>query len=328
MKKKNVRSELPGARKRPYNFFGDYLWNTYGARILKLPVDAGFTCPNRDGAIGSAGCIFCSEDGSASPTARGTTDVKEQMENARRSFRRSEAETRYIAYFQAFTNTYAPVSRLRELYDTALSVDGVMGLMIATRPDCVPDDVLDLVASYQGPGFELWLEIGMQTMHETGLALLGRGHTHQSTRDAVRRASERGIPVCAHIILGVPGESWDDMMATAVEVSSLPLKGVKIHHLHVIAGTELERLYREKGFRLPSLGEYVSAVCDFLERLRPDILVHRLLGDRSPATLVAPAWGLHKGTVLGAIDAEFGRRVTRQGFLWDGARPDESANGE
>lgn len=328
MKKKNVRSELPGARKRAYNFFGDYLWNTYGARVLKLPVDAGFTCPNRDGTTGSSGCIFCSEEGSASPTARRTDDVRGQMENARRSFRRSEAETRYIAYFQAFTNTYAPVSRLRELYDTALSVDGVMGLMIGTRPDCLPDEVLELVASYARPGFELWLELGMQTMHEASLAFLRRGHTHADTRDAVRRATARGIPVCAHLILGIPGESWDDMMATAVEVSSLPLKGVKIHHLHVIAGTALERLYRAGGFRLPSLGEYVSTAVDFLERLRPDILVHRLLGDRAPATLVAPAWGLHKGTVLGALDREFARRVTRQGFLWNGPRPGETGRGE
>jgi hypothetical protein len=313
---KNARSELPGPRPRAYNFFGDYLWNTYGTRVLKLPIDAGFTCPNRDGTTGDSGCVFCSEEGSASPTARGRSDVREQMGNARRSFRRSEAETRYIPYFQAFTNTYAPVERLRELYDTALADEDVMGLMIGTRPDCLGDEVLDLIASYARPGFELWLEVGMQTMHERSLAFLRRGHSHEATRDALLRAARRGIAVCAHIILGIPGESWEDMMATAVELSALPVRGVKIHHLHVIAGTELERLYRTTDFRLPSLGEYISIVCDFLERLRPDILIHRLLGDRAPATLVAPAWGLHKGTVLGAIDEEFARRVTRQGFLW------------
>ncbi|HSV98473.1 MAG TPA: TIGR01212 family radical SAM protein [Spirochaetota bacterium] len=316
MSTKNARSDIPGPRPRAYNFFGDYLWNTYGARVLKLPIDAGFTCPNRDGTTGDSGCVFCSEEGSASPTALRAKGIREQMENARRSFHRSEAETRYIAYFQAFTNTYAPVERLRKLYDTALAGEGVMGLMIATRPDCLGDDVLDLVASYARPGFELWLEVGMQTMHGHSLEFLRRGHTHSVTRDAVLRAARRGIAVCAHIILGIPGESWEDMMATAVEVSALPVRGVKIHHLHVIAGTELERLYRASDFYLPSLGEYVSTVCDFLERLRPCILIHRLLGDRAPATLVAPAWGLHKGTVLGAIDEEFGRRVTRQGFLW------------
>ncbi len=316
MNTKNARSDLPGPRPRAYNFFGDYLWNTYGTRVLKLPIDAGFTCPNRDGTTGDSGCVFCSEEGSASPTARGQSGVREQMENARLSFRRSEAETRYIAYFQAFTNTYAPVERLRELYDTALADEGIMGLMIATRPDCLGDEVLDLIASYARPGFELWLEVGMQTMHGRSLAFLRRGHSHEATRDALLRAARRGIAVCAHIILGIPGESWEDMMATAVELSALPVRGVKIHHLHVIAGTELERLYRTTDFRLPSLGEYISIVCDFLERLRPDILIHRLLGDRAPATLVAPAWGLHKGTVLGAIDEEFARRVTRQGFLW------------
>ncbi len=316
MNTKNARSDLPGPRPRAYNFFGDYLWNTYGTRVLKLPIDAGFTCPNRDGTTGDSGCVFCSEEGSASPTARGRSGVREQMENARRSFRRSETETRYIAYFQAFTNTYAPVERLRELYDTALADEGIIGLMIATRPDCLGDEVLDLIASYARPGFELWLEVGMQTMHERSLAFLRRGHSHEATRDALLRAARRGIAVCAHIILGIPGESWEDMMGTAVEVSALPVRGVKIHHLHVIAGTELERLYRTTDFRLPSLAEYVSIVCDFVERLRPDILIHRLLGDRAPATLVAPSWGLHKGTVLGAIDEEFARRVTRQGFLW------------
>lgn len=240
------------------------------------------------------------------------------MQIAREGFQRLNAGTRYIAYFQAYTNTNAPVESLRVLYDSALSEPDVIGLMIATRPDCLSDRTLDLIASYAREGFELWLEIGMQTMHEQSLARLNRGHTHAQTREAIGRAAARNIPVCAHLILGIPDEDWNAIMDTAVETSSLPVRGVKIHHLHVIKGTGLEALYHEGRLRLFSFNEYVSTVCDFLERLRPDILIHRVLGDRPRATLVAPEWGLHKGTVHRAIDEEFARRGTRQGFLYEG----------
>lgn len=303
-------------RGKPYNFFGDYLLDTHHVRMLKLPINAGLSCPNRDGTIGAHGCIFCDAGGSASPTTEGITGIAAQMENARRSFRRSDVATRYIAYFQAFTNTYASIETLKRLYDTALASPDIIGLMIGTRPDCLPDDVLDLVASYNREGFELWLEIGMQTMHDESLRFLRRGHTHQSTRSAVLRASERGICVCAHIILGIPHEEWRDMMATAMELSSLPVHGVKLHHLHVVRNTQLEHMYQSGGVRLLGFREYVSTVCDFIERLRPDILIHRLLGDRPKDTLVAPKWAMHKGTVLKAIEDEFRRRGTCQGFLY------------
>lgn len=283
--------------------------------MLKLPISAGLPCPNR---IGADGCLFCAADGAASPTACRSTDIRAQMHSAREGFRRADAETRYIAYFQAYTNTNAPVEMLRDLYDTALSEPNIIGLMIATRPDCLPDTILDLIASYAKEGFELWLEIGMQTMHERGLVRLNRGHTHAQTREAINRAAARRIPVCAHLILGIPGEDWNDMMDTAVEASSLPVRGVKIHHLHVIKGTGLEALYREGRLRLFSFKEYVSTICDFLERLRRDILIHRVLGDRPRDTLVAPEWGLYKGTVHRAIDEEFIRRGTHQGFLYEG----------
>ncbi len=240
------------------------------------------------------------------------------MQSAREGFRRLDADTRYIAYFQAYTNTNAPAETLRALYDIAVSEPDVIGLMIATRPDCLPDRTLDLIASYAREGFELWLEIGMQTMHEQSLARLNRGHTHAQTREAIGRAAARNIPVCAHLILGIPDEDWSAIMDTAVETSSLPVRGVKIHHLHVIAGTGLEALYYEDRLRLFSFNEYVSTACDFMERLRPDILIHRVLGDRPRDTLVAPEWGLHKGTVHRAIDEEFRRRGTQQGFLYDG----------
>ncbi len=316
MKKKNPEQIKSSWHGKAYNFWGDYLWEKYGVRVLKLPINAGLSCPNRDGTIGREGCVFCCEEGSASPTAIGITDIAEQMENARNSFKRSEADTKYIAYFQAFTNTYAPVPALRDLYDRAVSVRDVTGLMIATRPDCVNDGVLDLIAGYLKPGFELWLELGMQSMHDKSLEFLRRGHSHRDTVTAVKAAAAKNIPVCVHIILGIPGESWRDMMDTADEISSLPVSGVKFHHLHIIKGTRLAELYRDKTFSAVRFRDYVSAITDFIERLRPDILIHRLIGDRDEKSLIAPKWALDKGTVVKAIEDEFSKRCTYQGFLY------------
>lgn len=309
------RSDPKSWNGKPYNFFGDYLHERFGIRILKLSLDAHLNCPNRDGTFDSEGCIFCAADGSASPNISPRSDILTQMKSARDAFRRGSVPTKYIAYFQAFTNTYAPVKKLKELYDTALSFPEVVGLMIGTRPDCLSDEVLDLLASYKRDDFELWLEIGMQTVHNKSLQFLNRHHTHAQTLDAVARVASRNINICLHIILGIPDESWEDMMVTAQEVSPLPIQGVKLHHLHVIRGTKLEKLYREEHIELMTVNEYVSTACDFLERLRGDILIHRLSGDRDRETLIAPAWGLHKGTVIKAIEDEFLRRGTHQGFL-------------
>ena len=172
-------------------------------------------------------------------------------------------------------------------------------------------------AGHLKPGFEVWLEIGMQSSHDKSLEFLRRGHTNGVTVDAVSRAAMRGIPVCVHLILGIPGESWQDMMATAISLRSMAVRGIKFHHLHVISGTTLEGMYRS-GLMAPlSMNEYVSAVCDFIERVSPDILIHRLMGDREENTLVAPRWGLHKGTVIKAIEGEFLRRGSFQGILYD-----------
>lgn len=302
---------------KPYHSFSDYLWNKYNCRVLKIPINAGLSCPNRDGTIHGSGCVFCSEDGSASPGMIKSMPIPEQIETARSGFKRAEPSTRYIAYFQAFTNTYAPLPRLKELYDIAVSQKDIIGLMIGTRPDCLPDEVLDLISSYARPGFELWLEIGMQTCHDKSLALLRRGHSHGDTVRAVTRAAARGIPVCVHLILGIPGETWDDMMETAYAIRGLPVSGIKFHHLHVIRGTVLEEWYLNGRMKPLSQNEYVSILCDFIERVPRDVLIHRLMGDREESTLVAPRWGLFKGTVHKAIEDEFKRRGTLQGFLAD-----------
>jgi uncharacterized protein len=306
---------------KPYYSFSDYLWNKYNCRVLKIPINAGLSCPNRDGSAGTDGCIFCSEDGSASPGMNAGTPITVQIDTAKSAFKRSDPDTKYIAYFQAFTNTYGPPHLLKSLYDQALDRAEVTGLMIGTRPDCLPDETLDLVASYRKPGFELWLEIGMQSSHDKSLEFLRRGHTNDVTVDAVRRAAMREIPVCVHLILGIPGESWHDMMATAESLRTMPVRGVKFHHLHVIRGTDLEGPLREGQMKPLTMKEYVSALCDFIERLSPDILIHRLAGDREENTLVAPRWGLHKGTVIKAVEDEFQRRGSFQGLLFESGPP-------
>jgi hypothetical protein len=305
---------------KPYYSFSDYLRDKYKRRVLKIPINAGLSCPNRNGTVGTDGCIFCSEDGSATPGITGSAPVPEQMEAVKKKFKRSDPGDGYIAYFQAFTNTYGPILQLKKLYDLAVAQEDVIGLMIGTRPDCLSDEILDLVASYCMPGFELWLEIGMQTSHDKSLEFLRRGHTNDAAVSAVTRAAGRGIPVCVHLILGIPGESWSDMMATAESLRSLPVKGIKFHHLHVIKGTALADLHRSGWMKSLSRKEYVSVLCDFIERISPEILIHRLMGDREEKTLVAPRWGMHKGTVLKAIEDEFRRRCTFQGFLFESGK--------
>ena len=300
---------------KSYRFFGDYLRDKFGCRVLKLPINAGLSCPNRNSQGG--GCIFCAEDGSAAPHAYPQNSITSQMDEAKNNFRRADEETKFVAYFQAYTNTYSSVTNLKKLYNEALNYPNIVGLMIATRPDCLPDNIIDVIGNYCRKDFELWVEIGMQSCHDKSLNFLNRKHSHKETVDAARIVSSKGIKSCMHIILGIPGETWHDMMATAEEISSIPVSGIKLHHLHVINGTKLDEMYKRKEITLLSMQEYVSTVCDFIERLRPDILVHRLLGDRNKKSLCAPLWGQHKGTVIKAIEDEFERRVTYQGFLYN-----------
>jgi len=303
---------------KPYNFFGDYLFGRYSCRVFKLPINAGLTCPNRDGKTGTTGCVFCSDEGSAAPSSSGFDTIPLQMRNAIDTFKRTDSNTKYIAYFQAFSNTYAPVHLLEKLYNEAVSFPEVTGLMIGTRPDCISNDILDLIKKYNKSGFELWIELGIQSMKNSSLDFLKRGHSAEQSIRAINQISEYNISVCVHVILGIPGETWNDMMDTAVRISSLPVNGIKIHHMHIIKDTELEKIYNRENFKLLSLKEYISTVCDFLERLRPDITIHRLMGDRHEDSLLLPRWSIHKGTVLQAIEDEFKKRSTFQGFLYQG----------
>jgi uncharacterized protein len=239
------------------------------------------------------------------------------MRAARDGMELKDRPTRFIAYLQAYTNTYAPLAELKKIYDEAVGFSpDVIGLMIGTRPDCITEEIAGLIASYARPGFELWVELGVQSVHDRSLAFLNRRHSHADSLRAIELLSRHGIAVCAHLILGIPGETWRDMMATAEAMNDRRIAGVKLHHLHVISGTRLAVMMRESPFALMECGEYVSTVCDMLERFRPSLLIHRLAADRAGDTLLAPRWGMHKGTVQRAIADELERRESYQGMLF------------
>ena len=295
-----------------YNQFSQELKRVFGCRVQRLSVDAGFTCPNRDGSVGTKGCVFCGGKGSGSYGILHGASVAEQLEHAKEVMVRKYKAARFIAYFQSYSNTYAPVERLRALYDEALGVPDVVGLIVGTRPDCLPGETLDLLASYARRCY-FWLELGLQSHLDRTLAAIGRGHDLASFETAVHGCRERGIRVCAHVILGLPGESREEMLSGAQYLNRSGVEGVKIHLLHVMAGTRLAEQYLAGEVRVMDRDRYVGLVCDFLERLDPRIVVQRLTGDGNRQDLVAPLWSLAKFEVLNCIDHELESRGTRQG---------------
>lgn len=300
------------SRPKRYNAFSGELKRRFGCKVQRISVDAGFSCPNRDGLLGSEGCIFCGGHGSGSHGIQRHLSITEQIGDGREVMARKYKAERFIAYFQAYSNTYAPVERLAPLFDVALSVPGVIGLIAATRPDCLPGDVLDYLAELNRQTY-LWLEIGLQSIHDRSLKLINRRHDHACSVSAIERAKARGLRVCAHVILGLPGETREEMLAMAVELNRLGVDGVKLHLLHVMRGTRLAEMYGRGEFGLLDRDSYAGLVCDFLELLDPRILIHRLTGDGGHASLVAPLWSLRKFELLNLIDAELERRGTRQG---------------
>jgi uncharacterized protein len=295
-----------------YNAFSEELKRMFGCRVQRLSVDAGFTCPNRDGTVGVDGCIFCGGKGSGSFGILHGAGVAGQLEHAKEVMVRKYKAALFIAYFQSYSNTYAPIERLKALYDEALAVPDVVGLIVGTRPDCLPGETLDLLASYAERCY-FWLELGLQSPLDRTLAAIGRGHDLASFTAAVTGCQKRGIRVCAHVILGLPGESRQEMLSGAEFLNQAGVDGVKIHLLHVMRGTRLATQYLEGAVRMLDRDEYVGLVCDFLERLDPRIVVQRLTGDGNRKDLIAPLWSLQKFEVLNCIDNELERRGTQQG---------------
>ena len=283
-----------------YYSLNQYLKDTFGQKVYKIALDGGFTCPNRDGTLGTRGCIFCSGAGSGDFAESSTLSITEQLARGKKRIEQKCRDGKYIAYFQAFTNTYAPVERLRALYEEAMSCPDVAALSIATRPDCLPDEVVALFAELNQEK-PVWVELGLQTIHEKTADYIRRGYPLSVYDDAVMRLKKAGIQVIVHVILGLPGETTEEMKDTVSYVGKSGADGIKLQLLHVIRGTDLEKEYVKGTFRTLEMQEYVTLVADCIALLPEDMTIHRMTGDGARSTLVAPRWSTDKKRVLNAL---------------------------
>ncbi|WP_058486582.1 TIGR01212 family radical SAM protein [Defluviitalea phaphyphila] len=297
---------------KPYYSLDFYLRQKFGQKVFKISLDGGFTCPNRDGTISEKGCIFCSERGSGDFTPPSHLSITEQFIKGRKLLEKKWPSGKYIAYFQAFTNTYAPIKELRKKYEEALSIPGVVGIAIATRPDCLDNSVLDLLEEINKKTY-LWVELGLQSIHETTASLINRGYSLSCFEDAVNNLFKRKIEVVVHLILGLPGENKNDMLDSIKYINNMPIQGIKLHLLHVLKNTPLHSIYKKNPFHILEMKEYVNLVIDCLEILSPSIVIHRITGDGSKNILVAPTWSKNKRAVLNEIHKTFKLRNTWQG---------------
>lgn len=297
-----------------YKTYSQHLKNLFGCKVYKVTLDAGFSCPNRDGALSHSGCIYCDEGGSFSRAQESIWPISQQLEVGMKKLNKRFKAKKFISYFQAYTNTYAPVEKLKDTYDQALGFDEVVGLSIATRPDCVSAEKLELIQMYTKQHY-VWLEYGLQSIHDRSLKMIRRGHLSEKFYEAVdqTRKFAPDVNICAHVILGLPGETRDDMILTAKKLTELGVDGVKIHLLCVLENTTLEKIYLNGDFQPMDQPEYIAAVCDFLEHLSPSMTIHRMAGNGLKKILVAPRWLSKKFELLNQIDAELASRNTFQG---------------
>jgi radical SAM protein (TIGR01212 family) len=304
---------------RRFNAFSNYSIKTFGSRYQKLSLDAGFTCPNRDGSISVNGCTFCSNDAFnptyCSPVKSITQQLDEGIEFHRKRYRRAG---KYIAYFQAYSNTYAPLELLIKRYEEALSHPEIVGLSIGTRPDCIDDEKLDYLQSLKNDHF-ISIEYGIESCYNKTLKKINRGHSFEKTVEAIQATAERNIFMVAHLVLGLPGENLEEMLDEASIISTLPINCVKLHQLQILKNTAVEKEYLENTseFKIFKLEEYIDFIIDFLERLSPDIMIERLIGEVPPRFLAYPAWSLLRNDqILNMIEKKMEQRDTWQGKLY------------
>ena len=302
-----------GLRYYSYNYF---LRQIFGHRVQKVSIDAGFTCPNVDGTVALGGCNFC-DNRSFSPSRRlPRQTILEQIDEGIRRLKRRYTCDHFTAYFQPATNTYAEVEKLRQVYFEAVSHPKVVAMAIGTRPDCVPDEVIDLLEEVASKVY-LSVEYGMQTMHDRSLEWMNRGHDHDSMLDAMERSRGRGFEICAHIMLGLPGESYEDMMETAREAARLKLDSIKIHNLYAVKNTPLGEQVERGEVELMGRDDYIKTLVDFLEVLPPTTIVERISGEAPGDYFIGPSWCLDKPGVLNALESEMNRRDTFQGAKYE-----------
>jgi uncharacterized protein len=284
--------------------------------VHKVTVDAGFSCPNRDGSLSKDGCIYCSNEGFSVNTRQKRLPVKEQIAKGIAVMRKRLNAEKFVVYFQAFSNTHAAVDQLRQTYDAIKDFKEVVGLSIATRPDCVDEEKLDLIQSY-AKSYDVWIEYGLQSIHNSTLRAINRGHSYEDFLKAVMLTRKRkGIKICAHVIIGLPGETEEMMMDTAKALGTLKVEGVKIHPLHVVKGTKLEQMYRRKEFDVLTRHDYVHYAVHFLEYLWPQTVIQRITADCPPDLLVAPMWLLEKQRLLSEIHEYMEQKQVVQGLRW------------
>ncbi|MCM1307949.1 MAG: TIGR01212 family radical SAM protein [Butyrivibrio sp.] len=297
---------------RPYYSANQYYRELFGEKAYKLSLDAGFTCPNRDGSLGTRGCVFCSAGGSGDFAQGFQGSVSKQLDGAIDRIAKKYSGSKYIAYFQAFTNTYAPIERLREIFVPVISDARISGLSIATRPDCLEDGKTELLKELaeQKP---VWVELGLQTINEKTAEYIRRGYKLPVFEDALSRLKRSGIPVTVHVIIGLPGEDRSDCIKCAEYLADRQVEGIKIQLLHILRGTDLAADYEAGLFKATERAEYISTVVDMLELLPPDTVIHRLTGDGPRKILIAPQWSTDKKNILNLINREFAIRNTYQG---------------
>ena len=295
-----------------YLTFSEFLKKRFGQKVYKVTLDAGFSCPNRDGTLSSEGCIFCDDSGSFSRLYSPTLPIEEQLHVGMQKIKNRYHAEKFLAYFQAYTNTYKPVSDLKDLYDRVF-IDDIVGMSIGTRPDCVDDEKLDLISSYNVRNRFIQVEYGIQSVHEKTLKFINRGHDFACFEKACKKSKERGLTVCAHVILGLPNETYDDMMQTAKTLASMGIDGIKIHMLAVMEGTKIHKMFNDGKINLMSEDDYITTVCDFLEYLPPEMIVQRLAGNGKREIRIQPRWLGKKLELVGKMEKEFERRGTKQG---------------
>ena len=295
-----------------YNDFNSHLREIFGCRVQKISIDSGLNCPNRDGTISTGGCIYCNQRGSGTGSFQLGLSITDQLIRGKTALSKRYKAKKFMAYFQSFTNTYAPHERLKALYDEALAVEGVVGLSIGTRPDCIDESIAKLLENYAETHL-IWIELGLQSANDHTLKMINRGHDFDCFRKAVELIKGRGIRICAHVILGLPGETRTDMLHTARMLANLGIDGVKVHLLYVVKDTKMEDLYRQGLYRCLTREEYSELVCEFLEVLPPNMIIQRLTGDPHPEELVAPGWALEKSNNLIFIQELLERQNSWQG---------------
>ena len=297
-----------------YNQFSAHLKQKFGVKVYKITLDAGFSCPNRDGTISTGGCIFCDEGGSFSQAHSNLLSIEEQVEAGIKNLSERFKAEKFMSYFQAYSNTYKQVKELERIYNSALNNEKIVGLSIGTRPDCVDDEKLDLIAGFKDD-YYTWIEYGLQSIHDKTLRRINRGHDFDCFKRAYDKTKERGINVCVHVIFGL-WETHDEIMETARKLAELKVDGVKIHMLCALEHTKLAKIYEEKAIDFMSEEEYIKTVCDFLEYLPPETTIHRLAGNGLKKNLIAPLWLGKKMDCLNRIDRELLNRKSYQGIKY------------